>query len=63
MTTAERPRSKRHKHTFTSLWTNFGKYGRQDVHYHPCLDDDCGRVLIGEGRDCSKTTPHRRETL
>jgi hypothetical protein len=57
--------SKNHKHTFTALWWHFGPYGRQDVHIHNCTDDDCDRVLIGEGRDCkgADKTKHWRETL
>ena len=56
--------SKRHKHTFTALWWHFGPYGKQDVHVHSCCDEDCARVLIGEGRACSgKAEDHHRETL
>lgn len=61
--------AKRHKHTWTALWWNFGPHGRQDVHVHSCFDhtDDrgsCGRVLVGEGRSCDgRPESHRRETL
>jgi len=56
--------SKRHKHTFHGLWYHFGPYGRQDVHVHPCWDDDCDRVMIGDGRVCDRTKrTHHRETL
>ncbi len=56
----------RHKHWFTALWWNFGKYGRQDVHVHSCIEGepgDCERVIIGTGRDCTKDSAHHRETL
>ena len=68
--------AKRHKHTFHSMVQHFGPYGRQNVHWHPCWDRDCDRVLIGQGRKCagrvidyfslSAGTPvksHWRETL
>lgn len=55
--------AKRHKHTFSSLWFRFGAFGRQDVHIHPCFDEDCERVVIGEGQDCKKGAKHWRETL
>ena len=41
-----------HRHGFIALWSNFGPYGDQSVHYHPCFGDDCDRVLIAPGRDC-----------
>lgn len=55
--------AKRHKHTFTGLWVHFGPYGPQDIHYHPCWDQECDRVLIGQGRECVADHDHRRETL
>lgn len=57
-------RSKRHKHVFTLLYWHFGPYGDQTVHIHSCFTDDCDRVLIGQGRNCSgSAADHRRETL
>ena len=62
--TEPRPKAKRHRHTFTALSYHFGPYGRQDVHVHPCFDEDCSRVIIGEGRVCGgERTNHWRETL
>lgn len=59
-----KPRAKRHRHTFTALYYHFGPYGRQDVHVHACFDEDCSRVIIGEGRVCGgEGTNHWRETL
>jgi hypothetical protein len=56
--------SKRHRHEFTALYSHFGPYGRQDVHLHLCFDEDCHRVLVGDGRDCDgKAESHHRETL
>lgn len=56
--------AKRHKHEFTGLWTHFGPYGPQDVHYHVCFDTDCLRVLVGAGRDCDgEAESHKRATL
>lgn len=58
-----------HRHWFSALWSNFGPYGPQDVHYHPCLHEaadgeyDCQRVVIGPGRECSGTEGHARMTL
>ena len=57
------PRSKRHRHEFSGLWFHFGPYGRQDVHVHTCFDEDCSRVVIGEGRECEHGSKHWRETL
>lgn len=35
---------------------DFGPFGDQDVHYHPCVSDDdkhaCSIVVVGDGRDC-----------
>lgn len=64
-TTIEPGRAKRHRHTFTVLWWNFGRYGRQDVHVHDCWDreEGCARVLVGAGRDCEPGAEHHRETL
>lgn len=62
--TPTRPKAKRHRHTFTALYYHFGPYGRQDVHVHACFDEDCSRVIIGEGRVCGgERTNHWRETL
>lgn len=62
--------AKRHRHEFHALWSHFGPYStRGDVHWHPCIagpedkQNDCDRVLIGEGRDCVKGAKHWRETL
>lgn len=56
--------AKRHRHIFHALYWHFGPYGRQDVHVHPCWDDDCDRVVIGAGRKCSGgAETHHRETL
>jgi hypothetical protein len=60
--------SLRHKHWFTMLYWNFGRYGDQDVHVHSCIEESksgeqCDRVVIGAGRKCSPDTPHHRETL
>jgi hypothetical protein len=56
--------AKRHKHEFTALWWHFGPYGRQDVHVHDCFDEDCDRVVVGDGRDCDgQGESHHRETL
>lgn len=61
---------KRHEHWFALLTWNFGEFGRQDVHVHPCLWEDaegempCNRVVIGPGRKCDgDTETHWRETL
>lgn len=57
-------RCKHHRHKFHGLYYHFGPFGRQDVHVHPCLNDDCARVLIGTGRECSgDAADHHRETL
>jgi hypothetical protein len=56
--------AKKHKHTFTALWSHFGQFGRQDIHVHGCFDYDCDRVVIGKGRECDgKPGSHHRETL
>ena len=56
--------AKRHPHDFTLLYYHFGSYGPQDVHVHPCFDEDCDRVLIGAGRECDGSdVSHHRETL
>jgi hypothetical protein len=55
---------RRHRHWFSGPWTHFGRYGPQDVHYHPCIEDGCNRVLIADGRDCGgHDQPHKRKTL
>ncbi len=52
----------RHRHVFTALWWNFGRFGRQDVHVHGCFKDGCEVHLIGEGRKCSgDQADHHRE--
>jgi hypothetical protein len=56
--------SKHHKHTFHAMYWHFGQYGQQNVHVHPCFDDDCDRVLIGRDRECGGAkSPHVRHTL
>lgn len=59
--------SARHRHWFTALWSNFGQFGDQGVHYHPCIQGepgDCDRVITGPGRDCDGTDAgHERMTL
>ena len=56
--------AKRHKHTFTALYWHFGPYGDQNVHVHDCFDEDCDRVLIGQGRTCDgNAQTHHRKTL
>lgn len=56
--------AKRHRHEFTALSWHFGAFGDQTVHVHSCFTDDCDRVLIGPGRNCSgNAADHRRETL
>lgn len=57
-------RVKHHHHEFSGLWWHLGPHGRQDVHVHSCHDEDCDRVLIGEGRECDgRRSHHHRETL
>jgi hypothetical protein len=47
-----------HKHEFHAIWWNFGQYGPQDVHMHPC---ECGVELQGPGKDCDgDAKSHRR---
>jgi hypothetical protein len=44
-----------HEHYFTSLYAHFGRFKRQDIHYHRCIEGepgDCDIILIGEGREC-----------
>ncbi len=56
--------AKRHRHEFTALWTHFGPYGDQTVHYHVCFTEGCYRVLLAEGRECDGSgKTHRRFTL
>lgn len=60
--------SLKHRHFFSALWWHFGKFGRQDVHVHSCLNEThgerCDRVVIGEGRECEGPEQrHWRETL
>ena len=55
---------KHHRHHFHALWWNLGPHGRQDIHIHSCEADDCDRVLVGMGRDCSGAEqPHQKTTL
>lgn len=55
---------KHHRHEWTGLWWHFGPFGPQDVHVHSCFDEDCARVLIGQGRNCDgDPASHHRETL
>lgn len=54
----------KHVHDFHALWWNFGQYGRQDVHLHPCHAESCEVELVGAGYDCGgKGTPHTPKTL
>jgi hypothetical protein len=39
------------------MWWNFGKYGPQNVHMHPC---ECGVELQGVGASCTGKGLHRR---
>jgi len=56
--------AKRHKHTFSAFYWHFGKYGPSNVHVHPCMDDDCDRILIGRDRECNRLmVSHIRVTL
>ncbi len=56
--------SKRHRHQFHLLTFRFGPVRKDDVHYHPCWDHECSRVLIGLSRWCiQKKFEHQRETL
>lgn len=50
------------KHAFHALYTHFGPYGPQDVHYHPCTT--CRKtILVGEGVKCTgKRHGHHIET-
>jgi hypothetical protein len=41
-----------HTHEFAAIWLHYGKYGPQDVHYHPCIAVFCNHVIVGPGRDC-----------
>lgn len=56
-----------HEHWFHALWSHFGEYGPQDVHYHLCCKGEpgeCYAVIMGAGRDCGgQGTPHERMTL
>ena len=58
--------SKKHTHIFFALWCHFGPYRQsyEHIHYHPCHDIECDRVLVGKGWDCDgKKESHHRETL
>jgi hypothetical protein len=56
--------AKRHRHTFTALCWHFGPFGDQQVHVHSCFDEDCDRVVIGQGRECNgRRQRHKRFTL
>jgi hypothetical protein len=57
------PAAKRHRHAWHALYWHFGPYGPQDVHVHPCMRDECERVMIGDGRECSLKAEHRRVRL
>jgi hypothetical protein len=57
-----------HKHQYHALWAHLGPHGRQDIHYHPCTDEDepwaCADVLVGYGRECGGSEqPHVRTGL
>ena len=55
---------KRHPHWFSPFAQHYGKHGPQDVHYHPCVEDDCERVLLGDGRLCDgQASTHQRKRL
>lgn len=58
------PKVKKHRHVFSALWWRLGIYGPQNLHVHSCVDDDCGRVVVGPGRDCDGyRISHHRETM
>ncbi len=48
-------------HLFSSLWSHFGPFGDQGVHFHPCSSAECDEaILVGEGRSCAgKGAPHK----
>lgn len=50
-------------HEVTSLYTHFGEYGKQGVHFHPCTRPNCNDVvLVGDGTSCGgKAAPHHFE--
>lgn len=58
-----------HRHEFTALWSHFGPHAPPEraadrAHFHVCFDRRCGRVLIGQGRDCDgRPESHREERL
>ncbi len=55
-----------HEHWFTAIPTHLGRFGRQDVHLHHCVEDDgCDVVLAALGRSCSVNLgqPHHRKVL
>jgi hypothetical protein len=51
-----------HKCDFHAMFWRLGKYGRQDVHLHPCTTENCERELVGEGRVCNGSR-HVAKTL
>lgn len=53
----------KHAHEFTSLWTHFGPYGDQSVHFHPCTVEGCPVVKIGRGRTCNRFDEHHDHDL
>lgn len=55
-----------HEHRFTPFGQYFGRFGPQNVHYHPCIEvDDCDVVLVADTRGCEgpRTGTHRQEKL
>lgn len=57
-----------HDHEFHGMWWNYGKYGPQDVHLHPCITSDepgdCDVELVGVGATCGGAkTLHAQLTL
>ena len=50
----------RHLEGFTTLYFHLGPHGDQDVHLHQCFTEGCDRVIVGDGRTCDPSGPHRR---
>lgn len=52
-------------HEYHGLWWNFGPFGRQDIHLHPCTAHErCSMEMVGEGHDCEgKKQPHAPKKL
>lgn len=52
-----------HEHRYHALWAHPGPHGRQDIHYHPCTEDEdepwsCVAVLVGYGQQCDGEAQH-----